>query len=1834
MRKLLLLLLFPLLGLTAQATHMSGGEIYWECIGPNQYRITMVIYRDCFGINVDPTYTLQVQSPCGNTSLVVSTPGGVEISQLCDLELPNSTCNGGNLPGIQQYIYTGIITLPPCNFYTISYTNIYRNAAIVNLTNPGAQRTYIRATINTAAAPCNDSPQFTNTAIPYVCMGYPITYSFGAFDPESDSLSYEFIPAMGIAGAPLNYVNPHSGAQPIPGITLNPVTGEVNFTLNQMGNWVVAVRVNHWVNGVIVGTVMRDMQFVAYPCDNIPPDPATGVVAALDGTATQTGPRSIELCASGDFCFDMVISDPNPGNVLTAFSNVAQNLPGATFSYTGTNPITATVCWVAAQGSAGFYPFIVNVNDGACPIPAFQTYIYSVRVLPGLYATLEVVDESCLGDNDGSLTVNVTDGNAPFSYTWSTGSSEPSITGGPGDYTVEVEDSNGCISDVITGTIGTIGLPNEANAGTGSYGCVNVPLALQGTVVNATGGEWSGGSGTFGGTWPNIMYAPSEADLLAGGAMLTLTTTGNPTCPPATDEIFIALVDNFTTTTVSAIDATCYNTANGSATVSGAPFGATFQWNDPAGQGTATATSLSAGSYTVVVTDTLGCSITLQTIVGPQDPITVTSITGTDEGCQGDGDGSATVMVEGGTAPYTYAWSNGGVTPTIVVGSGTWEVSVTDANGCAPAIADVTIAAQGLPNVADAGDGLVGCLYSAVALNGAVTNATGGTWSGGSGTFAGTGLNASYLPSPAEVQAGSVELLLTTTGNTVCPPATDVLLITLSNSFLQAAVSSVDATCSDNANGSATFTPQAAGMSYLWNDPAAQTTATASGLAPGTYEVTVTDVLGCDTTMSAFIGPQDAIAIASLTAQDENCLGSGDGSATVTATGGTAPYTYIWSNNATTPTITVGSGDYSVSVTDANNCTAALGSITVGALGLPNVADAGNDVVGCMGALPVVLNGNVTNATSGTWSGGNGTFAGSWPNITYMPSTTDVQNGSVELSLVTVGNTTCPPATDVMTITLPNSFAGASVNGTDALCNAAADGIATFSPAQPGFTYLWNDAAAQTGATATGLVAGNYSVVVNDAFGCDTTLGVTIGEPEMLVIADLAVTNETCAGYGNGSITVTPNGGTAPYTYAWSHGPTSAIINVEAGSWTVVVSDANGCATAPGTATVNANGQPNAAFAGPNLVGCLNALPVELNGTVTSAPGGAWSGGSGFLVGTWPNVVYHPSVAEIQNGSVQLFLTTVGNTSCPPASDTLEIALSNAFLNPTLSTTGPSCHGFSDGTIAFAPGNTGNTYLWNDPMGQTTATATGLPIGTWTVTVTDVLGCDTTLSATLVQPAPLAVATVNAIPALCNGQSNGSAAVTLTGGTPNYTVTWNNGMMGATVNGLGAGTYAATITDAQGCSTQATAVIGEPNAILLTAQAPDTVCVNTAVDLSANASGGTGALQVNWGGLGTGTTIQAFFQTSQNVVVTVVDAVGCSGPLLTLPITVLNLNSASLLTYGDTTVCPGGSASVGATVLNYPGTYTLGWPQLGAVGAGPFNVPITADIDVLVTATDVCNNTLNGLIPLRLDVPPALNLPPVIAEGCAPLTVQLPGSAPISGYTYLWDLGNGNSSSAVAPSVVYNAGNFIVTLTVTTTLGCTATGNISGTVIAHQPPTIDFTATPWVTDIANSTIQFQSQGTGSITLHEWTFGDGGTAYTANPGHTYLDVGTFPVELYVEDVNGCTASAEHNVVIGPVHDVVVPTAFTPNPNGGNGGTWVPGDLSNDVFYPFAEHVEKFRMRIFNRWGELVFESDELGRGWDGYYRDQLSPQDVYVVQTWVRFVDGKEVQKLSDLTLFR
>ncbi|HEX2616387.1 MAG TPA: PKD domain-containing protein, partial [Flavobacteriales bacterium] len=158
--------------------------------------------------------------------------------------------------------------------------------------------------------------------------------------------------------------------------------------------------------------------------------------------------------------------------------------------------------------------------------------------------------------------------------------------------------------------------------------------------------------------------------------------------------------------------------------------------------------------------------------------------------------------------------------------------------------------------------------------------------------------------------------------------------------------------------------------------------------------------------------------------------------------------------------------------------------------------------------------------------------------------------------------------------------------------------------------------------------------------------------------------------------------------------------------------------------------------------------------------------------------------------------------------------------------------------------------------------------------------------------------------------------------------------------------------------------------------------------------------------------------------------------------------------------------------------------------------------------------------------------------------------------------------------------------------------------------------------------------TGDISGYDWSFGDGGHSSVPDPSHQFGDVGNLMVELTVTSPYGCTSSVSHPVTIDPDYNIVIPNAFTPDGNGGNGGAWDPNSLDNDVFYPFIRFVKDFNMRIYNRWGELVFETNDIRIGWDGYYRGHISQQDVYVYKMDVRFVDDKQVERIGDLTLFR
>ena len=181
-----------------------------------------------------------------------------------------------------------------------------------------------------------------------------------------------------------------------------------------------------------------------------------------------------------------------------------------------------------------------------------------------------------------------------------------------------------------------------------------------------------------------------------------------------------------------------------------------------------------------------------------------------------------------------------------------------------------------------------------------------------------------------------------------------------------------------------------------------------------------------------------------------------------------------------------------------------------------------------------------------------------------------------------------------------------------------------------------------------------------------------------------------------------------------------------------------------------------------------------------------------------------------------------------------------------------------------------------------------------------------------------------------------------------------------------------------------------------------------------------------------------------------------------------------------------------------------------------------------------------------------------------------------------------------------------MTLTVTTNQGCTNDTTIVNAVTVYPDPIADFSADPLVTDLQFPTINFTNHSIDG-TSYLWNFADGDISTIFSPSHTYQDTGTFYVTLLVTSQYGCTAEIEIPIKINPYYTFQAPNAFTPNPNGPNGGQYDIYSLSNDVFYPFTEFVKDYHLMIFNRWGELIFESFDLAIGWDGYQKGILSGQ---------------------------
>ena len=1521
--------------------------------------------------------------------------------------------------------------------------------------------------------------------------------------------------------------------------------------------------------------------------------PYTYSWAPSGGTAASAS----ALCAGG---YTVTVTDAN-GCTITRTFNITQPpaLSGSTAATAatcgqpngsatvtptgGTAPYTYS--WAPSGGtgssasgliSGGYTVTITDANG--CTTTATVNVPNTGGPTASITASTNV---SCFGGNNGSATATPSGGTGPYTYSWSpsggTGATGTNLTAG--SYTVTVTDANGCVT---TASI-TITEPPLLTASASSS-----PVSCNGGNDGGASVTASGGVGPYGYSWaPSGGTGASASGLTAGGYTVTVTDANGCT---ATASATVTQPTAVTATITASTPVSCFGGNNGSATVSAAggigPY--TYNWAPSGGTG-ATAGGLTAGGYTVTVTDANGCTTTAS--VNITEPTALGGTTAVAAATCGQANGSATVTPTGGIAPYTYVWSSGGTAATETgLLPNTYTVTITDANNCTFTVT-ATVPNAGGPTATISTSTNVSCFGgNDGSATVSVSNGTAPftySWapSGGTGTTA-SGLTAtSYTVTVTDANGCVATATVTITE----PP------------LLTASAASTPVSCFGGNDGttSSTVNGGVGPYTYAWA-PSGGTGSGATGLTANSYTVTVTDANGCTTTASTIVTEPTALTASITASTPVSCFGGNNGSATVAASGGVGPYTYAWAPNGGTGTTASSliAGAYTVTVTDANGCTTTASV---------NITE------------PPALGGTTT-VTSATCGQSNGsatvTPSGGVAPYSYLWSsggTNATENGLAQ-NTYTVTITDANSCTFTVTATVPNAGGPTATltSSTDVTCFGANDGTASVNVTggTGTITYTWTPSGGST-ANATGLGPNTYTCTVSDANGCLSVVTVTITEPPALQITNTAQTDVLCFGGNNGDASVTVTGGTGAYTYAWapSGGTGSSATGLTAGGYTCTITDANGCSIQQ-TFTITEPPQLTVAVAGFDAT-CFGAC----DGQVVVIPNGGVQPYS-FL---WNTGCTSPSCNNICAGTYTITVTDANGctaTGTATVNDPPQITTA-------MSSTPANCNQPDGSVTVVAGGGTGSySYLWN-PGSLSGSTGTSLIPGNYTVTVTDGNGC-TAIDSVVVANAPgVNIQLTASSNATCNGVCDGSATISASGGTGPYTISWTSGGNALTESNLCAGTYTVTVTDANGCSATLTVTITEPQPIQLAVSSPPVICIGQNTTLSTTINGGTPPYTEVWSP--NGPNVSPTVTTTYTVNVT--DANGCTVPAQTVTVTV---NPAlAVVASPNVSICPGSSTQLSATGSGGDGNYTYTWTP--APGAGnPVNVTPGTTTIYTVTITDGCGTpAATSTVSVTVQTPPQITFTADQQSGCMPLCVSFTDQT-VGAVSCAWDFGDGVTDNTTCTPIHCYAtpGAYDVSLTVTDANGCISTVVMPGYINVYPLPVADFSFGPQPTTILNPEISFTDQSIGA-SAWSWSFGDllNSSSNLQNPTFSYPDTGCHVVTLTVTNIYGCTSDTTYPVCIDGDFVIFVPNAFTPNDDG-----------NNDLFFPQGMGIDpdNFEMWIFDRWGNMIFYTDDLYKGWNGKANqgEEIAQIDTYVWKISVKDYLGNKHNYIGKVSLIK
>jgi gliding motility-associated-like protein len=1571
------------------------------------------------------------------------------------------------------------------------------------------------------------------------------------------------------------------------------------------------------------------------------------------------------------------------------------NFGGATVqSGTGSGPYTITYT------NANTYSVTLQVNVGGCISQPYSQQVTinpiptSAFNIPFTGCAMTPVNISYTGNAgpgatynwnfDGGTVISGT-GQGPYSVQWTQ----------QGIYNVSLQvTQNGCTSSVTTQPISINANPIASFSVSPSPACVGQPVTVSYTgnmppnvsyTYNFPGGTILSGSGQgpFQVSWSNAGTYDLSLYVIAGGCtsqVFTLPlTVNNP--PTSTFTVAPTAVCEGQTATIT------YTGTAGA--------GASFNWNfgggtvvGGSGQGPYQVSWSSAGSPSISLTVMEnGCLSSPTTLPVTVYPIPTAAFSATSPLCPGQ---NGTISYTGTASPAaTYAWNFGSAN--VVSGSGqgpyqvnwsasgTYNVTLTvTENGCQSTPVTQNILVHATPSSAFT-------LPAAACEGETVTISYAGnsgqqatyTWNFGGGTvISGTGQG------PYQVEwnsAGNPTVTLTVNENG-CQSSPTSQTITI-HPIPTATFSATGPVCPGE-NSTVTYTGTAGPQAmYSWNFGGGNVV---SGSGQGPYQVnwitsgqqtltlTVTEN-GCQSpvfsqNVTVHPTPSAQFSVTPAVCENQAASISYTGSASANATynwnfgggnvmsgNGPGPYQVSWSNSGImTVTLQV----------IENNCPSSVEQQTLTVHPIPTATFTAPNQL-CEGEVGVL---------SYTGTGGNGAlFTWNFGGGVQIPNSPDTQPqvswntpGTVTVTLtVTENNCVSLPHGETITI---NAHPTATFTLTSQVCDGASASVVYTGNADPqNATFNWNFGG---GTIVSGSGAGPYEITWSSPGTYSVTLDVTESgctsspESHSVVVyaipsADFSVVSPICEG-GSSTFTYT---GTASNnaTFTWNFDGGTLISGSGAGPVSVTWNNAgtyspsltvteNGCTSQPFATVVTVNALPSSSFTlTPNI--CAGGVATA---TYTGSAGAGaqfnWqiSGGGSIQAGSGIGPL---DITWTNDGTYTVDLTVTENgCSSPPSSQTVTV-----HPIPTATFTAPSavCVGQPANFTYAGTAGTGASYSWNFAGGQVNSGSGAGPYqvlwntsGTVTVslTVTENNCTSSPFSAdVVVNPIPTSTFTVGNA---CSGQTS---AVTYTGSaSPSATYQWNFGL-GSVQSGSGQGPF--TILWPVSGNTQVSLTVTENGCTSPLTQLPVTIYSTPTASFTSNTAfceGGVSTISFNgtagpsatysWNfgngviqsGSGAGPYQVVFQNAGQQQVSLVVTENGCSSAPYQQAITVYPTPSVSIVP--PQPQCVGSNNFSFSTQGNYGNTATFQWTFTGGNPASSsqaqpqnisWSVPGSYLIQVIVTENG-CSGSADEQVVIYPDPIPSFTATPL--SGCVPLSVQFTNTTQAQGpLTVTWNFGNGQNGSGLIASTVYSdPGNYSVSIQVTDAYGCTVNTTLPGLIQAHALPIAGFSAAPMIMTIDEPFIVV-TDNSQLATQWYYTFGDGGYSFLKNPTHNYQDVGQYTITQIVSNAFGCSDTATLEVVVNPVSEVFVPNTFTPN-----------GDGVNDIWLPILSYVRQADIWVFDRWGQVVFYSNDVYTGWNGTYKNSGGPvkQDTYVYLIEYKNYAGKTQTLRGSLTLVR